>query len=439
MNINICVIGVRDTVERISKHVAEFQDKVSISNFIYNKKEDILEILKEQQDKFDVILFSGSASYYYAKHEMELIKPATYVPRVAASLLQTLWGIRDSGLDYTRMSIDVLKEDNVYETLDELNICTENVYVKSSYGIQDSNELMKFVEELVPYHYDLWKKGKTSIAITSNLSAYKALRELGVPVFRLYPTAMSIRNSIINAIHIADVEKIKSTQIAIQIVKIKNAVQHYTFEYKFLKLRNQFEAILIEYAQQNFGSFFSFGNNEYLIFTTRGLLSKENIESKFKNIIDLEKNLNIVFSSGVGYGSTVYVAEKNARIALSYATNEDKSCCYIVDEDENIVGPIGDELGNDLIFQLLVKDEKIQSMAEKMNISSTYVAKIKAVMQQTGRSEVDTEELAELLDVSLRSSTRIIKKFMDNDYAEVVGNYRKSPKGRSRRLFKFNI
>lgn len=439
MKIKMGVIGVIDTVEKIKRIVPEFHNQIQVSYYIYSNKDEIFDILKKHQDNLDVLLFSGSSPYFYAKNNNILTKPSVYVPRIATSIFETLWLIRDMNLDYTKASIDVLNEKHVNEVLDSLNIPKDNFYVKSGDYIDDGKQLSSYIENLVPFHYDLWKDGKISVAITSNSMVAKKLKSLGVPVFRLYPTIPSIRGSINRAIYISDVERIKSTQIAIQIVRIKDDTQRNAFEYEFLKIKNRFETILIEYTQQNFGSFFPFGNNEYLIFTTRGALNRKSIEEKFSKIIDLEKDLNILFASGIGYGNTVYKAETNARIALTHAMNETNSCCFIIEQDGGIVGPLGSMDNINLSYNLIVKDKRIQKIAEDINISPTYVAKIKSIIDQTGNDIIDSEELASFLGISLRSSRRIINQFLDGGYAKVVGKARQSPTGRPRRIIKIEV
>lgn len=439
MKIKMGVIGVIDTVEKIKKIAQEFDNQIDVSYFVYSNRDEVIDILNQYQNGLDVLLFSGSFPYFFAKNKNAITKPAVYVPRIATSIYETLWLIRDQNLDYTRASIDVLEEKAVYEVLDSLNISRENFYINSNSNIYNGNELFPFVEQLYPFHYNLWEAGKINVVITSNSMVSRKLKSSGVPVFRLYPTNPSIRGSINRAIYIADVERIKSTQIAIQIVRIKDDAQRNAFEYEFLKLKNRFETILIEYTQENFGSFFPFGNNEYLIFTTRGALNRKSIEGKFSKIIDLEKGLNISFASGIGYGNTVYKAETNARIALAHAMKETNSCCFIVDEDGGISGPIGNKDDIDLSYNLIVTDEKIQKIAKDINISPTYVAKIESIIKQTGKDIIDSEELSNFLGISLRSSRRIINQFLDGGYAKVVGKGRQSPTGRPRRIIRIEI
>lgn len=260
-----------------------------------------------------------------------------------------------------------------------MNIPKENIYVKVN------SEIIN-IDENITFHYQLWKSG-------------------------------------------ADVERIKSTQIAMQIVRIKDDSQQISFEYELLKLKKQFETLLIEYTQQNFGSFFPFGNNEYLIFTTRGALNQKSVEERFPKIIGLETKLNILFASGIGYGNTVYKAEVNARIALAHAMKESYSYCYIVDEYGTISGPLGKSDEMNLSYNLIVTDEKVQAIADKIKISATYIAKIKSIIERTGKDIMDSESLSNYFFISLQSAGRIMNDLIDGGYAKVIGKGRQAPTG----------
>lgn len=129
MKIKLGIIGEKDTINPYY--------------FTYVNKIEVIDILLTYQNNIDVIFFSGSDPYYYAKNINAIIKPAVYIPRVETNIYEVLWKIRD--------------------------------------------------EELVSFHYDLWKNNKINAAVTGISGAAKKLRELGVPALRLYPTIPLIR------------------------------------------------------------------------------------------------------------------------------------------------------------------------------------------------------------------------------------------------------
>jgi hypothetical protein len=428
MKIKLAIIGEEDTLNKIKIVVEEFTETIIPYYFVYKNRDEVGNILIKCNDDTDVILFSGSDPYYYAENIEAINKPSVYIPREAICIYEVFWKIRDEGLNYKRVSIDAIKRKSVDEVLEELNINKENIYVKDYKPFVDYNEL-------VSYHYELWKENKIDVAVTGIARAANKLKEMGVPAFRLYPTAPLIREYIYKAIYLGDVERIKSTQVAIQIVKIKNKLEDMSSEYEFLKMKNQFETNLIEYTQENFGAFFPFGRDEYLIFTTRGALKNSYENNKFDKIIELSRAEGISIASGIGFDKTLHKAELNARIALDYAMKETYSCSYILGGKGVITGPIGKDNGLHLLYNSFDNVTDIEEISKKIKISTAYISKIKAIINTSGDNVIDAEMLANYLGVSMRSSRRILNLILSADYAKVVGKRNDENVGRPKRLF----
>ncbi len=432
MKIKMGIIGPRDSVEKICEVAEEFKEKIDVFPYIYEKKEEAIQIVKENQMKVDVILFSGHIPYYITKYNNVIKKPALYIPRVGTSILKSLLEISKQGMDHRRMSIDSVKKESVNEVAKELDLKFEKIY------IIPYEENIEY-EKLADYHYDLWQKGEINIVVTGLSKTYERLKKLGVPVFKLRPTVFLTREYINKAIYKAKVKRIESTQIAIQIVKIKNRNSNMSSEYNFLQIKNRLENLLIDYTKSIFGSLFPFGRDEYMIFATRGAIDSNLNTSNFHEHINIEKSNNITFASGIGYGNTVYNAEFNARIALDYAMNKENSCIYIVDEEGNIKGPISNKENDFIEYSLSVTDENIKKIAQKINISPAYVSKIQAIIKKSTKDTFDAEEISNYLDISRRSARRILNSIVEANYGQVIATESKSKTGRPRKIYKIDI
>ncbi|WZL72581.1 hypothetical protein QBE52_16170 [Clostridiaceae bacterium 35-E11] len=428
MKIRLGIVGAADTVDKIKTVAKEFEEQIEIVVYSYKNKNETVKLLKNCEDKVDVIVFSGQVPYVVAQQEKVITKPSVYVPRTGTSLYRAFWQMKERGIDYTKISFDTIEKKAVEEVVKELDIPIEKLYVKSYPGDIDYNEL-------VEYHYKLWKEKKINIVATCLSKTFEKLRTLGVPVLKLYPTIPLIREYIHKAIYIGDVKKIKATQIAVQIVKIKNKTSNMSSEYEFLKLKNKLEETLIQYTQDSFGSVFPFGRDEYLIFSTRGAIESQwKNHELYKKITLHDQSLQMKVASGIGFGNTVYEAEANARVALGYAEEEDYNCCFMVDENGQISGPIGEE-GKTLSYELAVINEEMQEIAEKVQVSAAYLSKIKAIIQKIGTNKVNAEELANYLGVSVRSGRRILKRITDAGYGKVIATESTANTGRPRQIY----
>jgi hypothetical protein len=432
MKIQLGIIGSLETIDKIKSVLEEFEDKVDAYVYCYHDKKETIEILEQCQNKADVILFSGQVPYSIAHKDRSIRQPTVYIPRTGTSLFTAFWQMKIENIDFSRISFDTIQQEDIDEVIKELDISLDKMYVKSYPGDIDYNEVTEF-------HYNLWKDKKINIAATCLSTTYRNLKAMGVPVIRLYPTRPLIREYINKAIYKGDVEKIKATQMAVQVVKIKNTNRNISTEYEYLKIKNKLEEGLICYTQENLGSIFPFGRDEYLIFMTRGTIDAYHTNFRLPHYIAIESDLKVELASGIGFGDSVHEAEVKARNALDYALKENKNCCYILDEKGVILGPIFEEKSNPLSYDLLVEDDAILEMAKDIQISASYVSKIKSILRKMNKNSIEAEELANYLGISVRSARRILSQIIDAGYGSVVASESRTGIGRPRQIYQINL
>jgi hypothetical protein len=432
MKAKLCIIGVEDSVNLIKKISNDFIEKASFSFYIYEELEEIDNYLLENQKNFDAIIFTGSYPMRYVEKKDIIRIPYLKVIKSSITVVETLWKMRDDNVDFKKISIDRSPKKEIIETLEHLNISLENIHL-----IPDSSKIS--LENIYEEHLKLYEEGKTSGMIVSNHVVYEKLKEKNLPAYRILPSRFLIKETIKKAIALVNTEKIKDKQIAIQTIKIKNINNEISLDYNCLEMINKFDKILIAYTKKIHGSFFKFGNTDYIIFTTRGLLNKGVIEKQFGMLVESSNKYNISFSSGVGYGSTIYQSEKNSRIALSHAVKEEKKSCYIVEDDLSILGPIYGIDSHSLSYNLESTDEETLNISKKTNVSNKYILKIKAIISDLNKNTFDAEELSNYLSISKRSTSRIINKLESGGFAENIGKKNDSTVGRPKNIYKITF
>ncbi|MGE5632980.1 MAG: hypothetical protein ACM3TR_18075 [Caulobacteraceae bacterium] len=432
MKIKLGIIGSIETIDKIRSVLEEFADKADAFIYCYHDKRETIEMLEECQNKADVILFSGQVPYSIAHQECNIRKPTVFIPRTGTSVYRAFWQMKMGNIDFSRISFDTIEQQAIGEVLKELDISLDKIYVKSYPGDIDYKELTDF-------HYNLWKDKKINVAATCLSTTYRNLKALGVPVYRLFPTRHLIRECIYKAVYKGNVEKIKATQMAVQIVKIKSPNKNISTEYEFLKIKNKLEEGLISYTQENLGSIFPFGRDEYLIFMTRGSIDAYCTSFKLPRYIEAESDLKVEMASGIGFGDSVHEAEVNARNALDFALKENKNCCFILDESGIILGPVFEEESNPLAYDLLVEDDAMIEMAKNIQISPSYVSKIKSILVKLNKNCIEAEELANYLGISVRSARRILKQITDAGYGSIIASESRAGIGRPRQIYEIDF
>ena len=82
-------------------------------------------------------------------------------------------------------------------------------------------------------------------------------------------------------------------------------------------------------------------------------------------------------------------------------------------------------------------DKKILEVSKNTGVSALYLEKIKSVIKKQDKNSFTSVELAEFLNISERSTNRIIKKIIESGYASV--EYENSfGAGRPRRKTQFS-
>jgi len=432
LRIRLGIIGPEDSVDKICKVAKEYEDRIEVYSYIYELKEETISRVVECQRQVDVLLFSGHIPYYIAKRAGVIEKPNFYIPRVGISILKAMYEMDHLGIDYSKMSIDSIQEEALLEVAEEVGITFDKYYLVPYKENIDYEVLEK-------KHCDLWEEGKTNIAITGLSKTYDDLLAKNIPVFKITPTTFLIREYITKAIYAVDVKKIRATQVAVQIVKLKGIGNYHASEYAFLNIKNTFEKGIIDYTKEILGSYFPFGRDEYMIFSTRGVISSTVENSHFINNMSNGNHKNIVFASGVGYGNTVYDAEKNARIALNHAMEIDKSAIFIVEEQGQITGPITNDKKEAISYAIRVDDKEVLRISDEIKLSPAYISKIQSIVERTSSDAFDAKSIATLLEVSIRSARRILGVIVEGGYAEIIAKESVSKTGRPRQIYRINF
>lgn len=427
MKVKIGLVGPADSLERILQASARYLDSVEFVSGVYKLKEESPEITRELAPTCDVILFSGVVPYRIAALANVTSKPLLYLPRLGMSLARPLWDMRQRGQSFDRISIDSFAEQDLQEVAEELGIRFSTVRMVE-YGESAS------YEELADAHESFYRRGITDVALSGLRRTTELLEERGVPCHRVYPTLHTIRESVEKAIFIGQNNRLRAYQTAVFIFQLRSGTASASTAYDFLRVKNSFERILIDFANGIFGSLFPFGYNEYILFSTRGAAEEPNWMSALFSAAERE---GLVFRGGLGYGTTAYNAEANARKALNRAGGSKESSLFSVDLDGEIRGPLSRT--EPTRYKISESDAGILAVAEASGLSPAHVSKIRALVRSAGRNRFDVEEFAAGLEVSPRSARRILQGLIAAGAARIAAIESSSRAGRPRRLYEVTI
>ena len=105
---------------------------------------------------------------------------------------------------------------------------------------------------------------------------------------------------------------------------------------------------------------------------------------------------------------------------------------YQINDNDEIEGPLGKE--QKLKYELISSDPKIQNIAEQTGLSVSSVLKIIAIANMRKSYVFDAQQLADCLEVTVRSSRRIMNKIMDAGFGKVYAKESAVSGGRPKKL-----
>ncbi|MBU1080625.1 MAG: hypothetical protein KKB59_09045, partial [Spirochaetes bacterium] len=262
MRTRIGLIGPKDSIERVLLASSRFESRVEFVIGQYASKEESVELARGLKDRVDVILFTGVIPYLIVTHANVTDRPCLYLPRIGTSVVKGLWQMRNEGVRYDRISIDSIDREAVVEIAEELGFAFESLEVV------DYEEGTSY-EDLADLHAALHASGLVDASLTGLTRTHAILSGRGLRSYKIYPTKHIIRDSVQKAIYVAEANKFKAYQIAVMILKLRGEGRALASEYEFLRLKNAFERVLIDFAKGILGSVFPSGRDEFILLTTR--------------------------------------------------------------------------------------------------------------------------------------------------------------------------
>lgn len=432
--IRIAVVGPADSVALIGEVSKEYAKRVEITALTYTKPIDVPKLIEEMGDIPDAWLFSGQVPYYYAVESQLTTKPLFYIPHTGSSLYRVLLQISCmEKLDFDSISFDLLSRAEIEDTFADIPLQVENIYVKEFADIISA-------EDLVSYHYELWRSGKTKAAVTTLQSAYVELQKKKMPVFRIWPLRDNIRTTLNLLIRTVEAATFKESQIAVQHIAIDDystVVREARSSYDVRRLEAALYNILINYTEMVKGSINVHGHGQYSIYSTRGAI--ETITDNFTIMPikeDIIKALSVPVSGGIGFGMTAHAAEENAYKAMGFARHSGKGNWMVVSDDGTVSGPLSS--ASYLQYSLRMGDDECQKLAQVLGVSGTTVNRLLASLNKIDVEAVGAEELATHLSFTTRSARRLLTVLVNNSLA-VVSRQEALHKGRPRNLYRLML
>ncbi|GAA0606642.1 hypothetical protein GCM10009001_24840 [Virgibacillus siamensis] len=429
MKVKIAAFGCEEIVSRITNYV-NYQDDVEIVPFVYSESSETAELV-EKAVMCDIYLFAGALPYLYAKEKIDKKRlPAVQITFDEYMILTSFYRVRNyHKQELNRLSIDVLDSHHVDEVLSELEIDDTEIH---TYSFGQDNDID--LDRIAAFHEEMWKQGKSDYALTAIHEVELILREKNIPASCMQIPMLNIERTIEQAKSIATLNQSKNAQIVAGYFRIKNfdVVKQRTGDLLAQEVLLKLHQILLKYARKTYSSVLTSGNNEFVLFGTQGILNHiTNHYRDFPLLQEIQRTLNIPVDIGFGLGLTAKQAEDNAKSALEACSHSSESTCYIVNERNDTIGPLGveKEFNTSELYRALIHKARLNN-----ELSYNFIDFIEV----RNNEPFSANDIAGYYQVTKRSAERTVKKLLAGEVIKVVGEEKPYVKGRPRKLFQID-
>lgn len=425
------VMGPRQSVERILGVAREMKTSFEFIPYIYESPSEIKKLILENNDKVNAWLFSGPVVYLFAKDALKSDKNLFYIPATESGLFKAMLDfIYDQKGILNSFSIDLPKDMYpIDDTLKQLDSPPKNIYVKYINSQTKS-------EELVEFHMNLWRQGKTEGGISCLPSISEELKRLGVPASWLTTSCLETRQAIKIVVENLMTSYFKGTQIGVEMIEVENfdkIINKMKSTYYLQRLELRLKDTILRLCEKIDGSLSERGNGRYVIISTRGAIEKE-ISTLKKIINQLSTEADASVAVGVGYGETVLSAEVNAHNAMQQSKEKAERDIVIIQENGLIIEYADNE--KELTYFPRTSDLELIEKLKAANISVKTYKKIYALNQKMGWNQFTTKDIATHLQMTERNSRRIISELCKIGLALWIGEEDFSARGRPSKLYR---
>ncbi len=439
MLIRIAAVASEEFMPRILANENDIEN-IKFIPYIYEQPTEAGEVVERIED-CDVVLFAGPLPYFFAREKVQEKRwPSVYIASDEFTITQTLFHtMLQCGDDLQRISIDTPKITLAQRVKADLELTAAEWHLLDYSQIIEDQGTVFDLEEIIAFHHKLWIEKRITRAFTSVDYVYKRLQSLEIPCISMIVPEKNIQEAISKAAAHGQLVISQNAQIAIGLAVVNprdesddQAGSSYTDAAVVL------QQMLLELGQETDASVQRLGIDQFIIYGTRG--SIEQMTGHFRSVPFLKRIdqlLRVRVSMGFGFGLTAKEAEGNARVALFHAKKHaEASSAYLVTDEKVVVGPLDTGMR---AYQLKSENQDILQVAEKTGVSVVTVNKLSQLMKLRRENRFTANDLAEYLQVSRRSAERMLKKFVEQKFVEIIGEEQPYQQGRPRAVYRMNF
>lgn len=425
MKVKIAVFGTQETIDRVYAILPE-DAEIELLPFVYSNVNETASLLDTVYN-CDVYLFTEYLSYLYVRNQIERKRlPAVPIELDPYSLSAALYRLQANG-SIKRVAFDLFDKDYLRDVKSELVLDDGLIYpyLHDSWKNPD-------IDSLLTYYTTLWKKGNIDHVLASTAEITAALQHKNIPASTIRLPELRLKQAVEKAVSLAKLSESENKQMVTGYISIKGMDENTEIAGHRLDILQQIRKILGRFTERTDSTFTETKERRFILYGSEKLHKhlKEHYRS-FPLLQEMKNSINLPVHLGFGLGLSAHESAKNAEIAHENCRKSDHSICYITNERQEMIGPIGvkKEIDTSSLYQALIHDARLNN-----ELSYNFIEFI----THRNNEPFSTNDVALFYQVTKRSAERTVNKLLTGDVIKIAGEERPYKKGRPRKLFTLN-
>ena len=413
MRIKIALIVAENSYSNIMPILPEFQDRCDIKVFQYKQIAEASDIYLSCRDSFDGFMFSGWLPYSVVTGSCGTIKkPHSFFSLSEGDFFRTMFllAVQHPGIDYRRVMVDDPQLGlDFSELFPQGRQCTLTSFYPlefamhsiSSRTAQAGDDSALIYSMALDAYRTAWREKNIDIVVTRLANLKPILDKEGIENYILAPSHATMKGNLdrlINLINSGSYVDMLSVYGMLDLCG--NATQE--------DRESLYSAISVFKRQSGMKLFITQEDKGIHITTSHHTFRELTDKMKSCSLSSfLNKNSPCQFVLGWGIGYDILQARQNAVKALKLARHGGMGSTFAVDENGMVAGPLQNHIN---LSYSADTTETVVSLSNRYDISRMYVKQLLALIDKRKNNVFTSEELAEALGISPRSSRRILAK-----------------------------
>ncbi|CAN5632374.1 transcriptional regulator [soil metagenome] len=435
------MIGIIGPADSVALAIAVARDdglEGSVIGRVYETLEGAPELARELDRVCQVLLFTGRIPYALGVRVGDLRAALQYVPHSGADLYAAIVHLlRERGCRLPRLSLDTIESAIAQEAFEDMDLEPPRHVLSLETGEVPAE--LRSAADISAFHRERHRSGDVDVCLTCVASVYHELQAEGVPVLRVRHTRSAMREALRQARLAERLTITEGSQPAVVLVQGSAASPEraddggpYASQRRQLRTR---EAVL-DLAERLQGRVADVDGGTVIVYTSRSII--ENSLSLLMAGHDGPLSHHRVPPDariGVGLGTSVAMAEENARLARTMSERD--GALYVGFPDGEVLRIGGDRHAT--TYRLRETHPEALRVAQELGIGPLALTRLTRALQQIDASAVTAMDLARAYGVEPRSARRLITALQRAGIATREGRQGGAGAGRPQTVYRIDL